>query len=365
MTSTVPFLARYLLFLLCLTAAAVNTGNNLLYLVLSLMAAFAALAFAAAGRSLRKLQAGLALPDEVAAGQSFILGVEVRSGDARFPTGRAEAALVEFPGDAPRVSLPSLPPGGRAVVSISARAEKRGLYSGMGLRLSTTYPFGLFRRRRSTATSASLVVTPRRRRLRTMTFEAPASAGSDASRRLGDGADLFNIRDYTTQDDARRIDWKASARLDRPMLKEFEREQERAIEIVLDERAHGPEWRRGFEDLVEKAASILDYCEEKGIHGRLIVAEAAGAARSLSGRSAMTYLAMVQARPEAPGPGGAAATAGVPRIVLSLDPEVRTRIHLEPYDSRSDSGESHASRRRAGDASRSAAARRAGSRERP
>jgi uncharacterized protein (DUF58 family) len=349
MGGTSGFLLRYLLFLLCLTAAAVNTGNNLLYLVLSLMAAFGVLAFAAAGRSLSRLDASLVLPDEVAAGQSFVVGIEARSTEGWLPTGWSEASLTEFPGEAPAASVPTLPPGGRAVVSLRARADRRGIYSGIGLRTATAWPFGLFRRTRPAAGAAgALVVTPRRRRLRSVTIEAPASAGSLATRRLGDGADLLNIRDYTTQDDARRIDWRASARLGRPMMKEFERDQESAIEILLDERTFGGDARE-FEELIVKAASILDYCGEKGIHGSLAVPAPSGSSRSLAGHAAMIYLATVQPRRDAPRPGETAASPGVPRIVLSLDPEVRSRVHLEPYDSRSASVPGP-HRRRAGDA---------------
>src|SRR6266850_82342 len=149
MTGTAGFLWRYLLFLLCLTGAAVNTGNNLLYLVLSFMIAFAVAAFAAAGRSLRKTETTLLLPDEVEAGRAFVLGIEARSSERRLPIGWAEASLAKFPGDAPGTSLPSLPPGGRAVISVTARARRRGVYSDLGVKLKTSYPFGLFRRRRT------------------------------------------------------------------------------------------------------------------------------------------------------------------------------------------------------------------------
>jgi len=332
-TRTGGFLLRFVLFLLCLTAAAVNTGNNLLYLVLSIMVGFGAVAFFAARRSLSRLEASVVLPEEVAAGRPFLLGIETRSGETRLPTGWAEVTVSGFPGSVPAASIPALPPGGRSVLSVEAKANRRGIYTGIGLHLRTSHPFGLFRRGRAVPQAAgSLVVTPRRRRLRSLSFESPQAAGSQPFRRLGDGADLFNIRDYTAQDDARRIDWKASARVDRPMLREFERDQERALEIVLDERADGIRAGEAFEDLVVKAASILDYCAEKGIEGRLVVLDASGSAGRLQGRSAMTYLAAVRARADAPAP--LHDIPFVPRIVLSLDETIRTRVHLEPMDDR-------------------------------
>jgi uncharacterized protein (DUF58 family) len=330
------FLWRFLALLACLAAAAVNTGNNLLYLVLSLMVGAAGVGLAAASRSLRRLDTNLLLPEEVAAGRPFILGIEAISREARLPTGWAEAELSGLPAEVAPVRLPALPPGGRTVVSATARVLRRGVHEEIGLSLGTTYPFGLFRRRRRTARPARLVVTPRRRRIRSLVVESPAADGSHRARRPGEGADLFNIRDYTTQDDARRIDWKASARLERPMLKEFEHDQERAVEIVLDERAGPAADPASFEDLVETAASILDHGAERGIHARLLVARGDGRASVLEGRSAMAYLAEVRPRPGAPHPDAAGPrAAGVPRIVLSTDPAARTRIHIEWAEPRS------------------------------
>lgn len=329
------FLWRFFLLLLCLLAAAVNTGNNLLYLILSIMVAVAAVSFFVAGRSLRRLEAGLHLPEEVAAGKSFLFGVEATAPEGSFPTPWAEASIAGLPGETPPIALPSLPPGDRTVVSGSARASRRGVHDRIRLDLSSRYPYGLFRRRRRGRPGRELIVTPRRRPIRDLTIHAPASRGDVQSGRPGEGSELFNIREYTTQDDARHIDWKASARLHRPMLKEFEQEQERALELILDERDGGGEGDDAFERLVETAASILDHCEEKGIRGRLMVPRDDGGSEDLEGRSAMIYLAEVRRREGAPDPERIPRTSSaVPRIVLSLDPAARTSIHVEWADRR-------------------------------
>ena len=329
------FLWRFLILLLCLAAAAVNTGNNLLYLILSLMVGMAAVATHLSARSLRRIDPILRLPGEVAAGAPFILGLEAKSADGRLPSGWAEARLRGAPIESGPITLPVLQPGGRTVVSATAMATRRGIHESVGVDLVTSFPFGLFRRRRRIDTGARLVITPRRRKIRSIAIETPTADGSVRAPRPGEGADLFNIRDYTTQDDARRIDWKASARLERPMLKEFEREQERALEILLDERAHAGDPPDAFEGIVETAASILDHCAEKGILGRLIVPHGEGSTAVLEGRAAMMYLAGVHPRPGAPAPLAADGEGGSPRIILSVDPAVRTRIHLEWAEPRS------------------------------
>jgi len=320
---------RFYLLLFSLLMAAVNTGNNLLYLVFSLMVAVGVVSFLAAGRSLRRLQAALRLPEEAIAGRPFLVGVEASAPAGGTPAPWSEAALVGLGEDGPVVQIPPLAPGARTVVCAQARARRRGVYGGFGLRLSSRYPFGLFRRSRRLRTADSVTVTPRRFAIREIGIDDPASQGEMRRARVGDGAELFNIRDYTSQDDARRIDWKASARLDRPMLKEFEKESERAMDLVLDERAAPGEEARRFERLVETAASILDHCEEKGIRARLVVPEAGGA-RALAGREAMAYLAAVEPRADAdPPPPPAAGSGAAPRVVLSLRRGEATAVGIE------------------------------------
>jgi uncharacterized protein (DUF58 family) len=229
------------------------------------------------------------------------------------------------------------------MVSANARVRRRGIHENIGLNLTTRFPFGLFRRRSRRQVDVSLIVTPGRRRIRSLKVRTPASRGSLRASRPGEGFELFNIRDYTTQDDARRIDWKASARLHRPMLKEFEREQERALEIVVDERSAPSSGSRtgsedeAFERLLETAASILDHCEETGIRGRLLVPRDGAFHEALEGRSAMIYLAGARMRADAPDPGPREEpVAGIPRIVLSLNPSARTQIHVEWAEARED-----------------------------
>lgn len=75
--------------------------------------------------------------------------------------------------------------------------------------------------------------------------------GNVPSRRRGLGTDFMNIREYQPSDDMRRINWKASARVDGLLTNEFEGERSSDVVIVLDARevsALGP-----------PATSLLDH----------------------------------------------------------------------------------------------------------
>ena len=54
------------------------------------------------------------------------------------------------------------------------------------------------------------------------------------ARRLGNGTEFAELREYRTGEDIRSIDWKATARRDRPVVRVLEPEQEQTLFILLD-----------------------------------------------------------------------------------------------------------------------------------
>ena len=60
-------------------------------------------------------------------------------------------------------------------------------------------------------------------------------SGSKLTKIKGRGVDLDEVRLYHTGDDVRNIDWKVTARKNKPHTKIFREEQERPTLIVVDE----------------------------------------------------------------------------------------------------------------------------------
>ncbi|MEO1801844.1 MAG: DUF58 domain-containing protein [Cyanobacteria bacterium J06629_2] len=54
------------------------------------------------------------------------------------------------------------------------------------------------------------------------------------ARRMGSGTEFAELREYRTGEDIRLIDWKATARRDRPVVRVLEPEQEQTVFILLD-----------------------------------------------------------------------------------------------------------------------------------
>ena len=58
--------------------------------------------------------------------------------------------------------------------------------------------------------------------------------GLKSSRLFGEGTEMERLRDYTPDDDYRRIDWKATARHRKPIVREYETEKSQDVIIMLD-----------------------------------------------------------------------------------------------------------------------------------
>jgi uncharacterized protein (DUF58 family) len=83
----------------------------------------------------------------------------------------------------------------------------------------------------------------------------------DAQRR-GAGHDLHSLREYQPHDDMRHIDWKATARQKRLIVREFNAEDDRRVHIALDTfvgEESDADARERFERAVTLAASLVSH----------------------------------------------------------------------------------------------------------
>src|SRR5215210_3443500 len=201
--------------------AAWNTGNNLLFLVFSVLASTLFVALAAGRAGLRDLVVTARFPDHIFAGDPAPVIVTVNN------TKRL---------------LPSL----SVVVEAREQAEPpRGR--------------GFFRlRRRLRARDVEIVVYPKPEGLGDELHLLPIDAGQLEAQRRGAGHDLHSLREYRPHDDVRHIHWKATARHGRMIVREFTAEDERRVHVVLDTFVEdNPEALRRFEHAVTEAASLL------------------------------------------------------------------------------------------------------------
>jgi uncharacterized protein (DUF58 family) len=99
-------------------------------------------------------------------------------------------------------------------------------------------PLGLFRRRVLFDEVQSMLVHPETERfLRPEALDPKtvlASLGVRPRRRRGDGLDFDSLREYVIGDEPRRIDWRATARRGRPIVRTHRHEESRTVLLAVD-----------------------------------------------------------------------------------------------------------------------------------
>lgn len=255
----------YLLITVGVGLAALNTGNNLLYLVLGFLLSVILLSGVLSERMLRELQVKRLMPSGAFAFESFPLRYEVIH-----PTGRAFAVRVSE--SEPRLKgsawISTLAPDEARVATSEVTAPRRGPLSLQDIEVSTLFPFGLFEKTRLIAVPAQLLIFPRRGFNCEPQRNAPGHAiGNAGSSRFRDGGgDLLGLRELMPTEDARRIHWKKSAAVGKALTTEREREERRQYTLRLSVEQPLPALDAACEELAAEMSHLLDQGHEVGLH---------------------------------------------------------------------------------------------------
>ncbi len=131
-----------------------------------------------------------------------------------------------------------LPPGGEVRIGVALCPRVRGTRPlGVPVALEAS-PLGLFRRRVQGSAGGRVRVVPDTRALLPRDALDPrwlrATLGIRPARRRGEGAEFDSLRDYVPGDDPRQLDWAASVRRGRPIVKQFRHERNHTVLIALD-----------------------------------------------------------------------------------------------------------------------------------
>jgi uncharacterized protein (DUF58 family) len=113
---------------------------------------------------------------------------------------------------------------------------QRGEYDWQGIQVRQLSPWGLAWQQWRVDAAQPVVVHPDLIGLKTLSIKLALQASGNIrqTRRLGAGTEFAELREYAVGDDPRLIDWKATARRNRPLVRMLEPEQEQTIIILLD-----------------------------------------------------------------------------------------------------------------------------------
>ena len=228
--------------IMVISLAALNTGNNLLFLILASLIAIILMSGILSSITLSGVSMRLELPEHIFAGQSVRAVVELENEKLTLPSFslRVEAAKTKGKGapatavlDTP-VYFPYLPKKSHAQQSVPITFAHRGVYRQDAFSIVTRFPFGFLQKSHRVELRTEALVYPSVEPTGDFFEILPGLQGVMESLNKGRGQDLYALRDYLPTDSARHVHWKASARLGSLMVREFTREEDCRVLLVLD-----------------------------------------------------------------------------------------------------------------------------------
>ncbi len=246
---------RSLLAAVLIGVAAVNTGNNLIYLVLSLMLSFLLLAYLLPRLNLLKLSADIGFDGPLHAGAAAPARITLVNAGRLIP---AYSVHVSSPVLREPVALQYLAGRSHAEKRASAVFGKRGLYSTVSLTLESSFPFILFYAVRRVEVVKDVIVYPAYVDIDLKGDTLLAAEGSEQTRPARTGEEMAYLRSFREGDDPRQISWKASAKGSGLMVREYAlQESSRKTLVLINSRPDAP---GDFEKAVSVTASLArDY----------------------------------------------------------------------------------------------------------
>jgi uncharacterized protein (DUF58 family) len=240
----------YLGVWIALLAAGLHQQVNLILLIAGMaagpvMASVASILVSSA--MLRRVRVTRRLPDHTFAGGPLVLDYtleNLRTGNAVLAL-RVEDAIVPtdrtIPGSAsvlPSVTFDRVAPRDRFRLRWQGPAPVRGRYRFAPLELVTGAPFGLMERRIAIPSNEDLIVYPRvgrmSRRWQQLHRESSQTKKGRRHDRTAQQQEYHGLRDYRPGDSPRWIHWRTTARIGKPMVKEFEHQNDQDLAILLD-----------------------------------------------------------------------------------------------------------------------------------
>jgi len=218
--------------------AALNTGNNLLFLILASLLAGIIVSGVVSRMVISGVELELELPEHIFAQQPVTATVVLRNEKQTLPSfslrvvgeaGESRRAILTRP-----VFFPHLPRRQTVRQKVELEFPRRGVYRQDAFGIQTRFPFGFLQKTRRVESKLEVYVYPRVEPTEEFYEILPLLTGELESYQRGRGHDLYSIRDYQTTDSARFVDWKASAKTGALKVREFAREDERRVVLALD-----------------------------------------------------------------------------------------------------------------------------------
>ena len=221
-----------------LLARVLTLGGGSVLLLLLLAALVDALRRQAVG----DLQVLRQLPSQFVQGQPHPIELQFTPPATRFWQQPRQLQLADlhpphWHTDTPLLTLQTLP-GRPSYIRYALTPMRRGEAEFIGIEYWLPSAWGLWQRRYRQTAAAGVRVLPDFSRILGAELVGMQRwlnwVGVRKLPRLGQGQDFHQLRDYQQGDDIRHIDWKATARTNKPIVRSFQQEQDQQVIFLLD-----------------------------------------------------------------------------------------------------------------------------------
>lgn len=306
--------------------AAVNTGNNLIYLMLGLLLSVLLMSMLLSEIALYKLWFSRTLPVRAFAGESTRVKLHIENQKRWFPSFSLE--LEDRVTEMERAGLCfylKIDRGDKRRATYRFTPSARGYLRFEGYRVRTRYPFGLVEKRRRVDEEAEWLVYPAP--VESSLGERlghPHGESRTQKPRVGTG-EVAGIREYRPGDEERDVHWRRTASLGTLVVRERQEDEGAELYVLLDNRlpeapteAEAKALRDRFERTVSEATGLVMMAHARGFTVRLrasgVEAPIVGAGQPLD--PVLRFLALIESvGSDAPAPSVDARSG---RKILSL-----------------------------------------------
>jgi uncharacterized protein (DUF58 family) len=205
--------------------AAVSQGNSVAYLIAFTIVSMTAVSLVHSFLMLRRLEWWASPPAPIFSGELLEQTLHVRNTASRPKLGlRLGLAARQHWSESFSVPLPRLEAGEQTTVLLQARLRGRGRHPLAGLVLQTSYPLGVMRLSRWRGLEGEVLVYPEPAGISPLPPGIPRGNAAQFEWEQGratEGDNYSGVRNYRTGDSQRHVDWKAVARGQPMLVKEF------------------------------------------------------------------------------------------------------------------------------------------------
>jgi uncharacterized protein (DUF58 family) len=287
--------------------AAINTGNNLLHLLLGMLLALIMVSAVMSEQSLRRLTVVRRLPTRAQVGRPHLVEVEVYNHKRRIPSYAIEIEDLRAgqPADK-RCFFLKISPRSAQVAAYRRTPARRGRDHHVGFRVATRFPFGLIEKWREIAADGDLIIYPAVDPVNLPPDTPGHHVGDDNVLGRGWGDEIIGVRPMREGDDPRDIYWPKSTVPGQLALRDRARESRRHVTYAVDNyhpgKSPNDDFAARFERHIRQVASCAVAHLKRGDAVTLVAAsgDQAFADTSLGADPALRFLALLDAHPAPP-----------------------------------------------------------------